>query len=253
MQNDDYQVVLIGDSDIAFWPRELYPNGVVGSASSSCFISRPPLVRGQSGATLAETLPQLRSIVDEHAESEKSNVPLFSPSSSSGTSSLIIVACAGENDIGNGIILERSVSALREFLAIACETEGAPESSRLHRYVIFLGPKFEPWLEEDHDCKGQYSAMSRAFERCCREYETDHAATDAASSSQQIHYVDCLTMFCGETAHVPGAVLAGRAKAEKRFFESDQLHLSNEGYDVWKSVVERIIHERILCQGREHR
>ena len=49
-------------------------------------------------------------------------------------------------------------------------------------------------------------------------------------------------MFCDEeTTNLPGARFCGRAKAEPYYFCSDQLHLSDSGYDVWKDIIETII------------
>ena len=69
-----------------------------------------------------------------------------------------------------------------------------------------------------------------------------------AEQHNNIHYVDCLTMFCTEeSAKVPGAVLGGRAKAEYKYFEGDRLHLSVHGYQIWKKVVEDIVENQILA------
>lgn len=243
------RLVLVGDSDIAFWPNELYPNIFLGTSSSLSVSSTsipqqqpsPPLVSGHSGATLAEIVPHLRAIMRECHRDTGDNKDIKTSSSSS----LIIVACAGENDIGNGIPLSQTVKDLTEFLDVVFESKKGSNNTGNNNnpFVIFLGPKFEPWLEQDSDSKRQYSAMSRAFERCCREYETENG-----HQKNRVHYVDCLTMFCGETAKIPGAVLAGRAKADEHFFASDQLHLSYEGYSVWKEVVERVIEQTILRQ-----
>eukprot|EP00543_Licmophora_paradoxa_P014920 CAMPEP_0202467924 /NCGR_PEP_ID=MMETSP1360-20130828/73677_1 /ASSEMBLY_ACC=CAM_ASM_000848 /TAXON_ID=515479 /ORGANISM="Licmophora paradoxa, Strain CCMP2313" /LENGTH=57 /DNA_ID=CAMNT_0049092645 /DNA_START=160 /DNA_END=333 /DNA_ORIENTATION=- len=45
-------------------------------------------------------------------------------------------------------------------------------------------------------------------------------------------------MFCGDSANVPGAVLGGRAIPESKYFSDDLLHLSKEGYTIWKGIVE---------------
>ena len=46
-------------------------------------------------------------------------------------------------------------------------------------------------------------------------------------------------MFCGETATLPGAVMGGRAQADPKFFRNDGLHLNEEGYRIWKQIVEQ--------------
>ena len=54
--------------------------------------------------------------------------------------------------------------------------------------------------------------------------------------------VDCLTMFCtSETKAVPGAVHGGRAIPDRRYFDSDELHLNNLGYDIWKEILDEKI------------
>ena len=53
-------------------------------------------------------------------------------------------------------------------------------------------------------------------------------------------------MFCGESANIPGATLGGKAKAEPVYFSSDQLHLSEEGYRIWKRVVEERLSELLI-------
>jgi lysophospholipase L1-like esterase len=255
----DYRLVLVGDSDIAFWPSELYPTipsetSVPSPSSATSIRQRPPdLVSGHSGATLAEIIPHVRRASSVGGYTDDDSGTKSSNNIASSSSSLIVVACAGENDVGNGIPLEKSVKALTEFLDVVFGDKDTSNNNSngggKKHHVIFLGPKFEPWLDEDWDSKKQYSAMSRAFQRCCREYENgDGSSTSNATidHEKQVHYVDCLTVFCGETAHIPGAVLAGRAKAENRFFASDGLHLSNEGYAVWKRVVEKVIQESIL-------
>mmetsp|Transcript_6737 Transcript_6737/g.16445 ORF Transcript_6737/g.16445 Transcript_6737/m.16445 type:complete len:209 (+) Transcript_6737:123-749(+) len=205
-----HQVVLIGDSDIAYWPKDLLP-WQVGS------MNHEPLVSGYPGATLAGVLPHARRVMIRTMTSVTKNDTLF------------VVACAGENDIGEGLSLEKSVGALKEFL------------NRILMYrsvLIFLGPKFEPWLEDEKSYKIKYEAMTRAFEKCLKDCQKDHPL-------QTIHFVDCLTMFCGETANLPGARLGGRAKADPRYFKSDKLHLSKEGYAVWSQIVTDIIQKEL--------
>eukprot|EP00984_Skeletonema_dohrnii_P023173 scaffold12250_cov150-Skeletonema_dohrnii-CCMP3373.AAC.3 len=44
-------------------------------------------------------------------------------------------------------------------------------------------------------------------------------------------------MFCtAETKAVPGAVHGGRAVPDRSYFDSDELHLNNEGYNVWRAI-----------------
>jgi lysophospholipase L1-like esterase len=194
-----FHVALIGDSDIDHWPERLLPS-IEGATVS---------IKGYSGATLDQIVKHAEaSILENEADL------------------LFLVACAGENDIGEGIPLIKSERAFERLLEIAFNLPD-PETIRL----IFLGPKFEPWLQDDPDARKQYIRMSLAFERYCK----------GNPRSQFISFIDCLTMFCGESGQQPGAVLGGKAIAEQRYFQPDQLHLGHDGYQIWKEVVEDCI------------
>jgi len=208
-----HQIILIGDSDIAYWPKDLLQWQLLAGS-----MNLEALVSGHPGATLAGILPHARKVMIRAAMK-----------STSKNDTLFVVACAGENDIGEGLSLKKSVVALTEFL----------NAIFMYRVVlIFLGPKFEPWLEDEKSYKIKYEAMVRAFDKCLKDYQKDHPL-------QTIHFVDCLTMFCGETANLPGARLGGRAKADPRYFKSDKLHLSKEGYAVWSRIVKDIIQKEL--------
>lgn len=206
---DTLRLVLLGDSDIAYWPVELYPTLVSRQQLA-------PIVSGHSGATLKDTLPHLQRVLDEN-----SSQPLF------------FVFCAGENDIGEGISLDSSVRSLEVCLDMIAD------SSENH-CLMFLGPKFEPWLENRTKSKKEYSKMSRLFARCLQRHP----------SSERLHYIDCLTMFCGESATIPGAVLGGRAMAEHKYFQSDLLHLSKHGYKIWKDILEKEIQKIVYASSK---
>jgi len=245
------RLVVVGDSDIAKWPEDLIPAGEGGIGTETEWDQ--PIVSGHSGATLAEVLPHLRRVLAESRTKGmgESGGKTTTSTSTLDTDTVVVVACAGENDIGEGLSLGKSVEALREFAnAVFLE-----HHSGSNLFLLFLGPKFEPWLEHDPSYKKKYEAMARAFRRCLEEYEatTSFCKDDSTNTSKcrsattnsggnsnggRIHFIDCLTMFCGETANVPGARLGGRARADPRFFASDQLHLGNEGYAIWKEVVE---------------
>lgn len=197
---EEHQLVLIGDSDIAYWPQEFHP---------SLNNTKPAIVSGHPGATLSDVLPHLHRIVSEHGDQNK----------------LVIIACAGENDISGGIFLDNSLRALEIFM------NSITQSSEDHR-LIFLGPKFEPWQDEDTPSKRQYSKMSRSFERCFLRNSNPNGT---------FHYIDCLTMFCRRSTSVPGALLGGRANAAAKYFLSDKLHLSKDGYALWKNLLEQTI------------
>lgn len=195
-------LLIVGDSDISRWPSELLPALDGGGA---------PIVSGHSGAVLSEIVPHV-----ETALQGLDGAPM---------ESVILVACAGENDVGNGLSLDDTLEAFQDLLRVFFSDE---YDSIPTRRLLFLGPKIEPWLDNDPTSRKHYVKMSRAFQRACSKHERSDA----------IHFVDCLTMFCGESAHVPGATLGGKAKAEPIYFENDQLHLNQEGYKVWQQVVQ---------------
>lgn len=199
--SENPRLVLFGDSDIFFWPEDLYPT----------FPGSRTIKSGHSGATLRDLIPHLSRTLQDNGKEE-----------------LLFVICAGENDIGEGMSLDNSVGALEKLLEMILA------SSEKHG-VIFLGPKFEPWQENDMVAKKKYYKISRSFQRCL----SRHDGTDCMHYS----YIDCLTMFCGESATIPGAILGGRASAEFKYFQSDLLHLSIHGYRIWKEVVEQKIND----------
>jgi lysophospholipase L1-like esterase len=148
-----------------------------------------------------------------------------------GPEEIVVVACAGENDLSEATTLEESCQSLRDFLAATFDRSGQ-DCLRL----IFLGPKFEPWLERDQPARRDYIRMSQAFEKIC----LAHVLAD------RIQFVDCLVMFCGESGHQPGALFGGKAKAERVYFDHDNLHLSEAGYRLWKAKVEACINSMLL-------
>jgi lysophospholipase L1-like esterase len=201
-----FHVALIGDSDIDFWPESLLPS-IEGATVSS---------DGHPG----ETLEQIVGYADAYLLENESDL-------------LVLVACAGENDIGEEIPLAESERAFERLLEITFNRPD-PENIRL----IFLSPKFEPWLQDDPDgpdAREQYIEMTSAFQGYC----------NAHPMSRFISFINCLTMFCGESGQQPGAVLDGTAIAEQRFFDADQLHLGDEGYAIWKEVVQDNIQQLV--------
>jgi lysophospholipase L1-like esterase len=153
-----------------------------------------------------------------------------------------VVVCGGENDIGSGVPLRSSQVTFQSLLDLFYETniELSSRSNHHHHgdtpslypsraavHLIFLGPKFEPWLQNDPASRRSYVQMSITFEQLCQQKKTDY-----------IHYVDCLTMFCGNSKNQPGALYGGTAIPESIYFHSDQLHLSEAGYAKWKSILE---------------
>lgn len=234
---------LVGDSDIARWPESLYPC-IPGVTEEVVDKNNKPvnnsLVSGHSGATLGQILPYVTQVlVNDQGHRKESCDPMGVP--------MILVVCAGENDIGMGISLDKTVSHFKQLLDLVFLSQSAENHHHRHHDLIFLGPKFEPWMEDYNDpmvgSKQSYAKMDRAFQRAVADFAQQN---DDKFMSTHVHYVDCLTMFCGDSAKVPGARMGGRAVARDEFFANDRLHLSDEGYRIWKEKVERIIREKCL-------
>lgn len=211
-------VVMVGDSDIERWPDSFrFPTS---------FIS------GHSGSTLREVVTHVERILQDL-------------SSSTNSECCIIVVCAGENDIGSGLTINESDKAFRGLLDIvfpsiqsSVETGG---NNQTDNYLIFLGPKFEPCLIDDLETQRKYVQMSKSFERLCTEHR----------KIQNIIFIDCLTMFCSPNSlKQAGALLGGKARPELHYFDSDGLHLSIEGYKIWRSIIEKEIQNIALKFGQ---
>lgn len=212
-------VAFVGDSDIERWPVDLLPASTTTSANDSI------KVYGQGGATLEETLPLIRMSMEE----------------TDNETTLIVVFCAGENDIGQGIRLDETLVSFRKLLDMMFPTPHSIQKNKSStkavnspkKHLIVLGPKFEPWLQYDASCRKQYIKLSMAMDRACQKHE--------GTGDGELIFVDCLTMFCGESGQQPGAVLGGKGIPEAKLFDHDQLHLSREGYKIWNKVVENYI------------
>ena len=118
--------------------------------------------------------------------------------------------------------------------------EGQRRRRRRRRRLVFFGPKFEPWLQDHPTSRKVYVKLSKSMRRAC----------DRHLHREDIKFIDCLTMFCGDSATVPGAVLGGKAVPVKDFFDSDGLHLSDAGYLVWRDEVNCVL-EHIIAQITE--
>lgn len=205
---DALSISYIGDSDIARWPSNILHKG-----------GNTPRMSGHSGATLVEILPFV-----EQALQAATSFFIKNPYNSL----VFVVVCAGENDIGNGLPLDETLASFEKLL------------NMLHtpyQHLIFLGPKIEPWLSHDPMSQKKYVKMSKAFGR----------AAEKHPKKDQIWFIDCLTMFCGESGTRAGAILGRLARAEPQYFADDQLHLNDLGYERWTQVVEEKI-ELIMAE-----
>lgn len=262
-------IILIGDSDISRWPPSLYPSVKTqespfnSSASKNNNNASNVEIKnfGESGAELSCLLHQTRQWRDEEASNRNSCYTTNNKHSdrrSSGSKN-IFVACAGENDVGSGRSIDKILETFRTFLDELFPLNGLHSSSNQisttknpkttttvptpaptnNNHLVFLGPKFEPWLTDDYSSRKQYTKLSNGFQRTIRKHH--------GFASGKIVYIDCLTLFCTkETANIPGAVHGGRAMPDDRYFDGDGLHLSDEGYCVWKEIVDMEISSLII-------
>lgn len=203
--------VFLGDSDISRWPPSLYPSIQKGTGEDYD-IRCVNIAKG--GAVISDMQSQLKTLRDCDEDVDNSNT--------------LFVACAGENDISSGQSIDMIQKAFTSFLEELFGSQHIIHQQRKH--LIFFGPKFEPWLTEDYASRKQYAKLSNALQRTIRKIQESY--------KENIVYVDCLTMFCtAETKDVPGAVHGGRAIPNRNYFDSDELHLNDEGYKVWRDIL----------------
>ena len=202
-------LIMLGDSDINNWPKHLIPNLNVDEMHT--------IARG--GATLPDVDRMFEAWIQENSK--------FFMVEMNGTRrnmiEVFIIACAGENDICQGRSVDSAVNAYHDLMCHIFEK--LPQCKR----VMFLGPKFEPWLAKDYSTRKQYTKLSKALRR----------ATERHKHVDKLMFIDCLTMFCGETSTLPGAINGDRALADKTYFVEDDLHLNDRGYILWKGEIER--------------
>ena len=216
------RIVFLGDSDISRWPSSLYPSILKGTDED--YDTRCVNI-SKGGAVISDMQSQLKTLRDCDEEVDKANT--------------LFVACAGENDVSSGQSIDMIQKAFTSFLEELFGSEQITHQQSKH--LIFFGPKFEPWLTEDYASRKQYTKLSNALQRTIRKIQESY--------KENIVYVDCLTMFCtAETKDVPGAVHGGRAMPNRSYFDSDELHLSDEGYEVWRDILKEKV-EGILLGG----
>ena len=216
--NMELQIIMIGDSDISRWPSHLYPN--------HNHVNQNRIIQvGQSGALLSDIERSQLPLVLNHLQNQKHQ-------------SLCFIACAGENDIGSGYSIHHIMESLERLIQSLLVLIG----DKRKIYLLLLGPKLEPWLQQDPSSWKQYTKLSKAMNRAChRHNSTTTTTTNNNNNVLDIQFIDCLTMFCGDTATIPGAITAQRCIPQSQYFHSDGLHLSDEGYKIWKKIIENHI------------
>ena len=238
-------VVLVGDSDIARWPKDLLPSITdttttppTMAAANTCPKNMSAcLVSGHSGALLHQIIVPVQEQLTAVALANKEQRNSYNDKDQkwqTTTTPVFLIVCAGENDIASGMPLTKSISAMESLLQTVCSM-ASTTSQYLRVHLIFLGPKLEPWLRDDPDARKAYIQMSRSFARICSQYINN--SSSSITSIGSIHFVDCLTLFC-DGANSPGALFGGCAVPHDEYFDDDQLHLSYEGYRRWRDCVE---------------
>lgn len=201
-------MILLGDSDISRWPSSLYP-GYPTSTSISSSTSSQHCNYAVGGAQMSDVLQQINNWKEDTRDIT--------------VDGNILICCAGENDLGSGRSIDQILETFRAVL------DALFPSTKSHFKLIFIGPKFEPWLINDNTSRKQYTKLNNGLHRAIRK----HHAKD------QITYIDCLTLFCTEeTANVPGAIHS-KAIPDDRYFDKDGLHLNDMGYEKWKQIIEQ--------------
>ena len=220
---------LIGDSDMDRWPKDCLPRYLNGN--KPCQAS----VAGYSGATLGE-------VVDRISERFATTAPVSNKRGHDGRadccgSHCVLVVCAGENDIGQGYTLDNTLQSMDRLLEWFGHAQRQGEATMSVSTLVFFGPKFEPWLQDDHTSRKQYVKMSKGMRRRIDAFNERNPKSQ--NWSGMAVFCDCITMFCtDETKSIAGAQLGGLAVVDTTFFDDDGLHLSKRGYDLWQAVLE---------------
>mmetsp|Transcript_27793 Transcript_27793/g.52377 ORF Transcript_27793/g.52377 Transcript_27793/m.52377 type:complete len:233 (-) Transcript_27793:1430-2128(-) len=212
-----WNIILFGDSDISRWPPSVYPSSFKIGPKASNY--------GESGAELTDVLHQTVQWKLQ-IEDGTNNID-----NDNETANNLFVCCAGENDIGSGRSLDLILETFRAVLdaLFPADNDSKQQLPSNKSKMIFFGPKFEPWLADDNTSRKQYTKLNNGFQRIIRKHQL----------SNQIKYIDCLTLFCTkDSATLPGAIYGGKAMADNKYFDADGLHLNDKGYGVWRQMVE---------------
>lgn len=254
-------LAFIGDSDIYRWPRKLFPSmktEVSEGESKTTYISR----YAEDGALLRDLPRQIQNVYNDLIS--LATQPKQQQQQETVFDSLTFIACAGENDISSGTAAAEMMLLMDYFediiSSIFCPLQKSIKLSK--RKLIFLGPKLEPWLEDDVDARMDYFKLSMKFSQKVQKWEKDQTLQNNGKRinnakgdddnnqhtqqkerlKEELHYIDCLKMFCGETSSYSVTSTTKKALPQKVYFDStDGLHLSNKGYKIWKERIEHFL------------
>ena len=246
-KHQNIALVFIGDSDIARWPDDLYPSPSTKASLGHHHITSTVINHAKGGASMKHLREQIalsmKQLSGKHYDA------------------IIFIACAGENDISNGMDIDEIMKSFEKAANILFSPTMIATSHQIH--FIFIGPKVEPWMEDGElEARKGYFQLSERLNQAREKisasiWSWDDGDGDQSISSRlcgvggvgggdgrSIHYIDALTMFCGDTNS--RSVCAGKAVAERIYFDEDGLHLSNEGYELLRKEVESVL-EHIIC------
>lgn len=233
-------LVFVGDSDSARWPRHLLPQVLPVSPhdhDNSAISQVTTFHYAENGATMQSLAAQIK-----RAKKEVSS-PSFDAT--------VFIACAGENDISTtastpSSLLDRILEQFES--AVRCIFSSTAKKQMFNNpHVIFIGPKVEPWMEQDElDARMCYFQLSERLRSAISKLSScptimNSDDTTRNNSYHSIYFLDSLTLFCGETRNQ--SVVGGQAIAERKYFHEDGLHLSHNGYEIWKKQVGDILHD----------
>mmetsp|Transcript_4438 Transcript_4438/g.5116 ORF Transcript_4438/g.5116 Transcript_4438/m.5116 type:complete len:268 (+) Transcript_4438:128-931(+) len=241
-------LIFVGDSDISRWPSNHLPTVAEKNHLKHHKIKETALNHAVSGSLLHDLPDQIAAALDEYHLIKKNK---------HHHEHIFFIACAGENDLSNGQPIDTILQSFHNvitnvFNESKCETKP---------HLIFFGPKLEPCVIDDESVRKSYFQLSERFSAACQELKVqvtqdhnDHHRHEESthhchSDGKNISYIDCLTMFCGHSSGVKGAILNGEVKPEALYFDRDGLHLNEAGYRVWKDQVENLL-STILCTER---
>lgn len=252
-------LAFVGDSDIARWPKHLLPELSSRQNLSHHNIHESSFHLAKNGAIM-QNLPRQIEKASQEIRSRGTNTDMFD--------SIVFIACAGENDVSNNTPMDSIIKSFQDTFDAIISSSNWFCSKRPH--LIFLGPKIEPWMTKNEvDARKGYFQLSErlnaSIEKLClsisehhvghvHDHAHDHGSKKGLHShankeecfedGHSIFYLDSLTMFCGESKNL--SVVGGCAIADSKYFDEDELHLSDKGYEKWKKEVEDII-AKLIC------
>mmetsp|Transcript_22258 Transcript_22258/g.32924 ORF Transcript_22258/g.32924 Transcript_22258/m.32924 type:complete len:280 (-) Transcript_22258:256-1095(-) len=250
-------LAFVGDSDIARWPKHLLPELSSRQNLSHHNIQVSCFHLAKNGAIM-QNLPCQIKKASQEIRSRGPDTDTFD--------AIVFIACAGENDVSNNTRMDSIIDSFQDTVEAIISSSNWSCSKRPH--LIFLGPKIEPWMTKNEvDARKGYFQLSERLNasigKLClsiSERHVGHAHAHDLGSKKGVHvrdnkkecvedghsifYLDSLTMFCGESKHL--SVVGGCAIADSKYFDEDELHLSDEGYEKWKKEVEDII-TKLIC------